>query len=50
MWFSSLSVISNRVKSLMLKKLIEIITEDEYGEESSIIFQTIAKYLFSVHV
>ena len=30
MWFSSLSVISNRIESLMLEKLIEMITEDEY--------------------
>ena len=34
MWFSSLGVILNRIKSLMLNKLIEIITEDEYGKNT----------------
>ena len=49
MWFSSLGVILNRIKSLMLNKLIEIITEDEYckkryGKEVICIFQTTERY------
>ena len=49
MWFSSLGVILNRIKSLMLNKLIEIITEDEYCKtryckEIICIFQTTEIY------